>query len=907
MERFYAYWGKAGDGEGEFHRLVYHCLDVAAVGSVLARLRPKWVDALARIANVERPGIESVLSYLLLLHDLGKFGAGFQAQREDLVRKLGRTPQNVANSPRHDTLGFLLWQEMLDPSSPAHRRDLLLALEAPEELSDRRRQHLLTPWMAAVLGHHGRPPEVRNASLSDHFGTRRPVGPWTDVAAFSEAAMQLLQPAPVRLRSVERAAEAFKASSWWLAGFVILCDWVASNRAWFEFEPRELALADYWDRACVQAENAVWQAGLEPRRARSFAGFRQTFDCDPSPLQQRAAEIPLADGPQLYLIEDLTGGGKTEAALTLVSRLLEAGRADGLYFALPTMATANAMYGRVDKVRGKLFQDEPPVSFVLAHSGPNLAGSGKGIDGGGLEGQPREASDAGENSSAAARSWLADGRKRALLADVGVGTIDQALVAAVRSRHNSLRLLGLHGHVLVVDEVHACDEYMNGILEELLLVQAAMGGSAVLLSATLPLKMRERLVNAFRKGLGMGEVELGDRSYPSLVQVAGGHPVVAAVEPRAAVARTVGIEFFSSSEEAAAWCLRQAEEGKCVAWIRNTVRDAIEAYDGLVAKVGAERVQLFHARFPMADRLATEQDVVARFGVGTTEEQRAGRIVVATQVMEQSLDVDFDEMVSDLAPIDRLIQRCGRLQRHARTGRRAPPVLRVLAPQWQAEPGKDWPGKEFAGTLAVYERPSALWRTQRCLREEGKLELPGRARALVESVFGEDETVAESLQLDNRELKSEGTQLQKRSMANFNRISLEQGYQRSGPEWADDERAPTRLGEPTNIIRLVRSRGGLLDPWSQDESLPMATRWRLGEVSVRASQVASGADDVELRAQLAKLGAEPPEHIIPIDMEICGSEWRGRAWRPGRGGREEPVTVVFSPGRGLSFVREREE
>jgi CRISPR-associated endonuclease/helicase Cas3 len=919
-EGYYAYWGKAEPEESgtTFHRLAYHCLDVAAVGHTLATARPRWADAFASVAGLERNGLERVLAYLLSAHDLGKYGHGFQRQRKDIAGLLGQAVPNVANKPRHDTLSYLLWRELSDGRSEIYSAPreggqapdaALLEIQAPDDgtLSSRRRRDLLAPWMAAVAGHHGRPPENVDGALRDHFGVGRAQGPWLDALAFLQAARSLLRVPTLRLvRPAEEALGGLKASSWWLAGFAVLCDWVGSNQEWFPFESEAIPLASYWKRACEAAEKAVVEAGLGQRRTRAFAGFGELFRGErgpllPSPLQKMAAEVPLGTGPQLFLLEDLTGSGKTEAALTLVARLLDAGRADGFYFALPTMATANAMHSRVGEVLPRLFAAAPPASYVLAHSGPRLRGSGETER---LERQPAAFSSPDEDcASQAARNWLTDSRKKALLADAGVGTIDQALVGILRAKHNGLRLLGLHGHVLVVDEVHACDEYMNGLLEQSLQVQAAMGGSAVLLSATLPMGVRDRLFSAFRKGLGCAPAALPDDAYPCFSQSGAGPASVTHVAPRVGSARTVAIEFFTSATQTLDWCCRRSDQGRCVAWIRNTVREALEAYDLLVSRLGAGKVQVFHARFPLGDRLVTEQDVVARFGRESENAQRAGRVVVATQVMEQSLDVDFDDMVSDLAPIDRLVQRCGRMQRHAR-GDRGIPTLHVLAPKWQESPGGDWPGKDFAGTLRVYPRPSALWRTQRILENEGRLELPARARALVEAVFGRDVSAVPQALLDaDPELAADASRLQQRGMAAYNRIDFEQGYIRIGAQWADDERAPTRLGEATTLIRLVREVEGMLEPWSTDRDQPPSIRWRLGEASVAAHHLWEAFDDdKDVRARLAGLDAEPPSHVVPVVMKQVGDCWRGR----GRGLRQELVTVVFQHGRGLSFVRNAE-
>jgi CRISPR-associated endonuclease/helicase Cas3 len=834
-----------------------------------------------------------------------------------VARQLGREPSARANNPRHDTLGYLLWSELADPKGERHAPAVRLNIvDADGATPDERlAKKALRPWIAAVAGHHGRPPEHSghaSAILGDHFGLKRPDGAWVDALAFVNEARAILQPAVVsRCRTATPIDEsAWKTSSWWLAGYATLCDWVGSSTEWFPFQSKTGNLRGYWSVALERAGRAVQLAGLGSPCVRSFGGFRTLFAeiAEPSPLQVQVSTVQLGDGPQLLLLEDLTGSGKTEAALALVGRLFDAGKADGFYFALPTMATSNAMFSRVEPVIDRLFEAKPPPSFLIAHSGPKLRGRAAGIGAETLERQPGSTYGADEaTASELARSWLLDSRKKALLADAGVGTVDQALMGALQAKHNSLRLLGLHRHVLVVDEVHACDEYMNGILMELLRVQAAGGGSAVLLSATLPIDTRRKLVEAFREGLGAQEFAIEGEAYPVLVRADRSGVEVVPVTTRKGSERPVKVEFLETFDEVARWCRDRAKAGKCVAWIRNTVRDALEAFDRLAAELGPGLVQLFHARFPMGDRLKIEQDVVLRFGPASVATERKGRIVVSTQVLEQSLDLDFDEMVSDLAPIDRLIQRAGRLHRHPR-GQRGDPILHVLAPPWNEQPPESWPGDAFNGSVAVYGRPSLLWRTQRILQSEARLELPAKARLLVEAVYGADDSfVPDSLLIERRELKSEGEELRNRAMAQHNKIRLEQGFVRTGTSWADDEFVPTRLGDPMATLRLVRAGGETIEPWSAATDVSPQVRWRLGEVSVRTALAHSGRpdEDAPLRARLKELGAEPPAHVVPIEMRAVGEAWHGRAIAARGADRQAPVTIIFTLGRGLDFRSEK--
>ena len=301
-------------------------------------------------------------------------------------------------------------------------------------------------------------------------------------------------------------AESFRRASvdlsWWIAGLAVLADWLGSNTNFFGYraDPEHpLPLADYWAYAKRQAAIALDASGVLPMNSERALGFTELFPSivTPSPLQDWAATVTLAPGPQIHLLEDVTGAGKTEAAVMLAHRLMGAGCADGFFIGLPTMATANAMYGRIAQVYGKLFSE--CASLALAHGQRNLVESfAKSVVPSGP--QEDDARQADDSATARCSAWLADHNKRALLSPAGVGTLDQALLAVLHSKHQSLRLLGLFRKVLVVDEVHACDAYMQGVLETLLEFHARVGGSAILLSATLPQRMKQALLDAFASG-----------------------------------------------------------------------------------------------------------------------------------------------------------------------------------------------------------------------------------------------------------------------------------------------------------------------------------------------------------------------------------------------------------------------
>jgi CRISPR-associated endonuclease/helicase Cas3 len=476
-------------------------------------------------------------------------------------------------------------------------------------------------------------------------------------------------------------------------------------------------------------------------------------------------------------------------------------------------------------------------------------------------------------------------RKKALLSQVGVGTIDQALLAVLAARHQSMRLFGLCRKVLIVDEVHACDAYVHRLLCTLLRFHAALGGSAILLSATIPARMRRELVAAFDRSLGSEAVCPPTEDYPLVTHLTAEGCRVHPVEARESVRRWVGVQPLSRVEEVDAVLSAVLEAGGCACWVRNTVDDAVDAYRAWVARLGESRVTLFHARFALGDRLALESEVLRRFGPGSAAEERCGRLLIATQVVEQSLDLDFDGMVSDLAPIDLLIQRAGRLKRHARDNagnrvegcdRRHSAELGVFMPEPVAEADSRWFAKLFPRAAWVYEDHGQLWLTARWLHERGGFAMPEDARDMIESVYGDayQSQIPEGLR--GRTQRAVGNAGAMASQGRLNSLDLDEGYVATAIHWQDDASAPTRLGDPTTTVRLARWDGGRLIPWIAGQP---KHAWQLSQLTVRKNRIASeapglGASDLEaVRGTMPDRG----KYCVVLALREAGGElWTGR-------------------------------
>ena len=899
---YFQYWGKAdrstNDGSPSFHLLPYHCLDVAAIGYFLLDPKKSRCQILASQLGVEPQWLQDFFVFCLVLHDLGKFSRAFQGLQTDLSVDLVKANLRMPYTERHDTLGFLLWQKNL----VVQFKDT-----APVEYGFLR---YVLPWLKIVFGHHGIPPKQSGERIGNFFepeDTKAALGFICDVMNYF---LEEFDPTPLQDKKLSRK---LKMVSWQLAGVTVLADWLGSNRDHFEYCSSPMPLPDYWKTiAKKSARQAIQELPCNPGTS-TFTTIKDLFSFIETltPLQEYAVKEPLADSPQLFILEDVTGAGKTEAALVLTHRILSDELADGLYVALPTMATANAMYQRLGKVYRKFFKTSDIPSLILAHGARKLSKEFR---------QSVALSDsnttdcnytnnhlAGNQDLSATTfcsAWLADNRKKALLADVGVGTIDQALMAVLPARHQSLRLLGLSRKVLLVDEVHAYDPYMLKLLEVLVEFHAQQGGNVILLSATLPQTMREDLVAAFQRGFTCESVEINSQEYPLATHISATAGTEQHIDTRKEVKRSVEVRRLDSRDAVVEKIAKSVKQGKCVCWIRNTVREARKSYQELAAMdcLDEDKLHLFHSRFAMVDRQRIETDVLERFGKNSDNKSRAGQVLVATQVVEQSLDLDFDVMITDLAPVDLIVQRAGRLCRHVRDSngnriemqgrkdQRGKPVLYILSPKVSKDVDENWLKKQQPGTQAVYPHVGQLWLTANKFFEacdQGQFTMPNDARSLIEDVYSyeAEEKIPEVL-LD-ASMDALGRDMTYRSMANLNVLRMSKGYCRKSAGrsggWDEENKIPTRLTETETVsVALAVFRDGKLTPYAENVYLP----WAMSTLKIPEYEWENVQDDISKEMGNLVVDLKNKEkavrwlEVFPIYNETAHFYNRSNGWKP---------------------------
>lgn len=576
-----------------------------------------------------------------------------------------------------------------------------------------------------------------------------------------------------------------------LTGLVILCDWVASSGPFF---PLMEVDEHYLERSMAIAKETLHSYGLTGENDTvSLNSFQELWPQIKKPRSIQQLCDSLDDDVPVTIIEAPMGEGKTEAALYLAERMRSRHDKRGIYVALPTQATSNQMYTRtkdmLNSIRGGRARLLHGTAF-LYHS--------------------REIrSDGEKRDNLEAERWLGPLRM-GLLDENGVGTVDQAMAGVLKARFSVLRLLGLANKVLVIDELHAYDAYMSTIIRMLLIWCRELNIPVILLSATLQDSQRRTYLSCFTDESTLAELSSG---YPLVTQVSrsGVLKQFTAEASMCSVYQFVPCFLGEDVRRIAAEAVNLVVNGGCCCVIMNTVRKAQQVYEALLELSEPDlKLMLFHARFTMADRERIEKTCLADFGRDNPSGRPKKAVLVATQVVEQSLDIDFDCMISELAPIDLLLQRAGRVHRHRERVRPAGmenPIITVVLP---AEDAPTDPEKRYGVSGYVYA-PFLLSNTEHLLEKGLQAHVPEDVRSLIAEVY-------DRVSPENMEIWSERFFSQQLMQANALGAVFPEPQKdfffpsESHPEFVPLEvddgfepniRATTRLGDPTIRISFA--------------------------------------------------------------------------------------------------------
>lgn len=797
-------WAKTSkDNDVGWHPLILHMLDVAAsANAILAREPESTRKRMAAILDMEWEHAQPWLLLLIACHDLGKACPGFQCKRPELISLTGlRIPSSPNTSINH---AFV---------SQVALTGLLQEKDWPNDLAE---------LMADAVGcHHGE--RANPTMLTNLEGNRRAIGDesWAQARrSLFEVLLEIFQPNKIPTKQTLNGPDFML-----LAGLTSFVDWIGSNEDWFPFgTPNDCDDPhDWFQESLMKAKTALDAIGWEPRvpLADELKSFTNVFGLVPRPLQQAVADVlAITAEPSILLVEAPMGEGKTEAAFFAHLELQRRFGHRGMYVALPTKATGNAMFERALKFLRNQGVNRT-LDLQLLHGGKLLNDSFQNL-------RISNIHDSVADGAVRAGEWFTN-KKRALLSEYGVGTVDQALLPILPVRHNFVRLWGLANRVVVFDEIHAYDAYTGTLLIHLLRWLLALGSSVILLSATLAPSTRRRLAEVVK-----GVFPKEEKMYPRLSLFTHDAEVIQKhFQPD--LARKLKIQMKGISPDLQEMCAEIQKhlptKGMALMLV-NTVQRAQDLYrlfpEGEPLEEEGQRVGkcladgtevfLFHARFPADRRQRREEYVLNAFGENA---HRTGRkILIATQVAEQSLDLDFDLIATDLAPIDLVLQRAGRLWRHVRASRPVSKPILLVAGLAGNEP------PSFAKPLwwgAVYQEDILLY-TWSLLKTKSNLTFPDEIDTLVQAVYEEKIDVPEALRerLEKSIVTIDGQNISHRQQANQAIIGLPDDdswndparfvlYDEDAVEVHPTLMAQTRLGKESCIS---------IPLWPEDEFLP---------------------------------------------------------------------------------------
>lgn len=845
-------WAKTTKGDQPGISVRDHCLNVGCVAEALLALLPQQLQQLIPLGAAT----------LAALHDVGKVSPGFQRKCPKWLVKHQLTA--IAESQN--------W------ALRETNHGKVTAFELWEHFRAKWGDHRWERVAHCVGAHHG--------SMFGKLFAKPPKNDPTDWA--SQARRELFTELERLLGELpKKPAEPPESAVWYLAGLISVADWIGSDERFFS--PAASDQQRSHEAAKGDAKRAVADIGWGAYRVRPGLALADLFAFEkPSDMQRRAAG--LAEPPALALIEASMGTGKTEAALALAYRVIESGAASGLYFALPTQVTSNRIHLRVREFLERATAE--PASLRLAHANSWLLDDSCAVV---------SPAGSGDATPAVARDWFASA-KRALLAAYGVGTIDQALLGVVAAKHFFVRQFALAGKVVILDEIHSYDLYTGTLVDHLIRRLRELGATIVVLSATLTAQRKREL-------LGLPQnARLSDR-YPLLSILPKDGGKLRQLEGKSEQAKEVTVRCVELAEDdAATECIRRAEGGECVLWIRNTVGEAQQTYRALQSAnvQGGPSIALLHSRFPFFRREQLEKKWMDQLGKDSTN-RPTGCVLVSTQVVEQSVDIDADFLLTDLAPTDMLLQRIGRLWRHQelpQMAARRPDTARREA--WVICPAIPNRGdaralKKALGKSAYVYAPYVLLRSLvewRKVAQRGTLALPRDIRRLLEATYKTASAERASWAELRLELETERERLQDRAEAVTRVWSME--------ELDDEEGVQTRWSKlKTGWLLLVRRAARHRDDLELEplQGRPLTVRSREWKIHTKK---AIHYNLARVDAWMIREGREclpdPLEGYErgPFALGIVKSERNGPIYWPGQ---DKPSRLFYDEDAGIEVQR----
>ena len=688
------------DDSSRWLPLWMHLKDTAEMMELLIR---EWLpDSTKKFLGVSEEELIALGRFLGYTHDIGKATVLFQT---NIMTSL---PEARLRLERYT---HLIYREANRKHSPHARASEAILLE-----------YGCPAGIASIVGaHHGKPQSSDvDENMETYPSNYFPKGEksfwtrcWNDILddALKDSGYADMDELPNLIQPVEII----------LTGLLIMADWIASNTKYFSHIPVEEYGDPAWyperaDQAWDKIQLTLpWEGQPDVLEE---SGFKQRFGFAPNLIQKAVLDaVNTMSQPGIMILEAPMGIGKTEAGLAFSEACAARFGEGGIFFGLPTQATANGIFPRI-LAWAENQSDGICHAIRLAHGMAEL--NEEYLK---LQNQlPEVEEDADKDcEKVEVHQWFC-GNKKALLADFVIGTVDQLLMSALKQKHVMLRHLGLVGKVVIIDEVHAYDAYMNQYLDRALTWLGWYGVPVILLSATLPVKRRMELIKAYQPVAETGDW-IANTGYPLLTwtdtkKVQQNVPKINMTEHSVTIYKITELEVTDILR-------KKMSSGGSVGIIVNTVQKAQAIAERLKTDTPDKEVILFHSQFLMPDRAEIERKLMERIGKHSTTASRNNLIVVGTQVIEQSLDIDFDLMLTELCPMDLLLQRMGRLHRH----KRQRPIPMEQAACYVIDTGEEDLDR---GSAFVYGK-WLLYQTRKLLPE--KIMLPQDISRLVQRAY----------------------------------------------------------------------------------------------------------------------------------------------------------------------------
>lgn len=756
------FWAKTTSDGNPGISVFEHMVNVGYVARCMAELAPELLKRFQLKA--------ATVGALSALHDLGKISPGFQRKCEAWLDERGLL--QIARN--------WVWDTSMESD---HGRTTHATVQ--KYFNDIGIDRGTGKFLAAVLGgHHGKlsPPNDRGFKPKGQITEDQSGIDWERERNNAADAVRSVFEVNLTGLAVDDSSPAF----WWLAGLTSVADWIGSDERYFAVEGGMKV-----PQIVETAKRCLDEIGCACPQIVPGLSFHDLFhdvqkpDVQFAPNNMQSRAISTITAPGVYVIEAPMGMGKTEAALGTAYQLLVAGKAHGIYFALPTQATSNRMHLRMAEFVKRIAPDA--VGSRIIHGNSWLMDQSAILS-------PATTTRGDMEDAVTGRDWFSSA-KRALLAPFGVGTVDQALLGVVAAKHFFVRHFALAGKVVILDEVHSYDLYTGTLIDRLIETLEGLGCTVIVLSATLSGKRRGQIVSIHEDN----DTVAAEQPYPLIT----GRRKGDVVEPVAATPpETRDIEVvFNSEEVAISEAIETAQNGGCVLWICNTIKSAQRQYRDFLSRIGTGfPIGLLHSRFPFWRREELEDEWMER--LGKDSETRCGSILVSTQIVEQSVDLDADLMVTELAPTDMLLQRMGRLWRHKRENRPvSKPRLYIIDEDKNLDEFRQMEPKAIVKALGgkahVYD-PYVLLRSLGVWKEiEQEVSVPNQIRHLIEATYEEhdNEPIAWQKLFDDRFATDSGRKFLADRNSNLWQLALE-----------DEEGRQTRLNELSTLsLVLCRS------------------------------------------------------------------------------------------------------